>query len=317
MPLTPNQSKAFITMTKLYKTYQSLMLKADCCLGKNYIARKFLEDKKYIEFDLCELCRENVERITSQDLVVYLDNLTKAALEFSPSSSRSVYIYVRRIDLINDILGDYNMKLRNLNRFVLMRWLESLVPYASRSTNKEKVRIKVLFTTIVPMKLENVQIWTVEFSIEKEDIRTILESEKVRKEDIEEILKLHKNIIPGHAIECIKYAKALYSKEENNLLTYYKEATQKNSNSTLNVEKEMPKVNESVDLIGMEEITEEIETSILYPMKLANPNIPIKKGLVLAGEAGTGKTSIGRWLAHQIKGQIYLLGENWEFEDQH
>ena len=66
MPLTPNQSKAFITMTKLYKTYQSLMLKADCCLGKNYIARKFLEDKKYIEFDLCELCRENVERITSQ-----------------------------------------------------------------------------------------------------------------------------------------------------------------------------------------------------------------------------------------------------------
>lgn len=58
----------------------------------------------------------------------------------------------------------------------------------------------------------------------------------------------------------------------------------------------------------MEEILEEIRINILKPMELNHPDVSIKKGIVLCGSPGTGKTSIGRWLAHQLKGKFYLIG---------
>ena len=43
------------------------------------------------------------------------------------------------------------------------------------------------------------------------------------------------------------------------------------------------------------------------PMKYGLPEIPMKNGVIICGPPGTGKTSIGRWLANKIHGKIYSL----------
>merc|ERR1711972_950442 len=34
-----------------------------------------------------------------------------------------------------------------------------------------------------------------------------------------------------------------------------------------------------------------------------------KRGVLVHGKPGTGKTTVGRWLAHRLKGKFFLVGE--------
>lgn len=95
---------------------------------------------------------------------------------------------------------------------------------------------------------------------------------------------------------------------QNIFIEAYRKALGKFSGSTVDIDKDVPKPIPEDDLVGIEDIIDEITTSIINPMMLAIPGIPLKKGLLLCGPPGTGKTSIGRWLAHQIKGKFYLIG---------
>ena len=65
------------------------------------------------------------------------------------------------------------------------------------------------------------------------------------------------------------------------------------------------------DLPGTEEIAAKLETHIILPLtnkKLARDlGIKPKRGVLLYGPPGTGKTSIGRALAHRMKGRLHLI----------
>lgn len=64
-------------------------------------------------------------------------------------------------------------------------------------------------------------------------------------------------------------------------------------------------------LPGSEEIVELLETNIVLPFenrKLAQEmGLKPKRGVLLYGPPGTGKTSIGRALAHRMKGKFFLI----------
>ncbi|MBV9157790.1 MAG: AAA family ATPase [Acidobacteriaceae bacterium] len=65
------------------------------------------------------------------------------------------------------------------------------------------------------------------------------------------------------------------------------------------------------DLIGVEEVIRSLEIHIALPLendKLATEmNLRPKRGVLLYGPPGTGKTTVGRALAHRLKGKFFLI----------
>ncbi len=62
---------------------------------------------------------------------------------------------------------------------------------------------------------------------------------------------------------------------------------------------------------GMEFIADQLETHVVLPLtniELAEQlNLKPKRGVLLHGRPGTGKTSVGRALAHRLKGRFFLI----------
>jgi SpoVK/Ycf46/Vps4 family AAA+-type ATPase len=132
----------------------------------------------------------------------------------------------------------------------------------------------------------------------------LLTQNQISKEDQAEILKLGRIQQPGPLLLNLRYAQAVMAES---LISVYREAVIKTSDTPLDVEKEVPCPTDE-DLIGLEPLLEEIRINILHPIALNHPDIPMKKGILVAGPPGTGKTSLGRWLAHQLRGKFYLIG---------
>jgi ATP-dependent 26S proteasome regulatory subunit len=65
------------------------------------------------------------------------------------------------------------------------------------------------------------------------------------------------------------------------------------------------------DLKGVEEVIRSLEVNIIVPLEndeLASElNLKPKRGVLLAGPPGTGKTTVGRALAHRLKSKFFLL----------
>jgi SpoVK/Ycf46/Vps4 family AAA+-type ATPase len=71
---------------------------------------------------------------------------------------------------------------------------------------------------------------------------------------------------------------------------------------------------EAVDLHtlkGMDDVIESLEANIIVPLEenalAAEYNIQPKRGVLLAGPPGTGKTTVGRALAHRLRSKFFLI----------
>lgn len=65
------------------------------------------------------------------------------------------------------------------------------------------------------------------------------------------------------------------------------------------------------DLKGLDEVLEALEANVILPLENAEVSQELdlkpKRGVLLAGPPGTGKTTIGRALAHRLKSKFFLI----------
>src|SRR6185369_10446805 len=65
------------------------------------------------------------------------------------------------------------------------------------------------------------------------------------------------------------------------------------------------------DLKGVDDVIEALEAKIALPLEndalAAELQLKPKRGVLLAGPPGTGKTTIGRALAHRLKSKFFLI----------
>lgn len=142
-----------------------------------------------------------------------------------------------------------------------------------------------------------------------EDYAAVLNAMSAKQVDAEAIYALHSQLSPA---DLKASAARVLSKGEIST----KALVSSIRDELVSVSAVAPEEVEPVDLAefpGLENIKEELERNVLFPLE--NPDkakqfgLTPKRGVLLHGQPGTGKTTVGRWLANRLKGKFFLVRE--------
>lgn len=288
--LTPHQDKTLRQLDKLSKSFPVLILQGDKDTGKHTIIQKFLNlDQKssVVCLDLCSLSLTGKNKLTAGKF--YKQLIALKEYEYLDDIINPRWIYIRHWDKIREILEDYGTAQRYFPRYALSRFCELM----------QIGKYHLIISTERDLKLDTNNYWVIKHEIGEDDLSSLLPMDI----PFNKVLSYIKKANLGQVIQILTYTQE-YTGEEK--VKSFIEASTHICGSNLDPEMTVTETVPEINLIGMDKILLEIEKAIIDPMQYSDL-VPLKKGIVLAGPPGTGKTSIGRWLAYKLRGKLYLV----------
>jgi Holliday junction resolvasome RuvABC ATP-dependent DNA helicase subunit len=311
--LTRSQSQAIEELKLAGKAFSVLCLVGKRGSGKKTVARGFFDQQrvKPIELEPLTMINQTHLEVTLIHLKDYLEKLQRETqrnlLQTSTHPSTEIWIFLPDWDDVMMNFTDIYAKNRRWAIFTFGRWLSQLPE-----------RVKILLTAEDAKWLDHIHHWTIEVETTLEDMKCVLGAWCRRHQRlldptiVSQILKISKVQTPFQIIQSLSYAHCgSYGGKEiitdTDFVALYRTALMRFHKGSIDAEEDVCRVDVSRDLVGLEAILMDVEQLIIRPMTIGHPRIPIKRGIVLAGPPGTGKTSIGRWLAQRLKGKFYLV----------
>lgn len=154
----------------------------------------------------------------------------------------------------------------------------------------------------------------------KEDYATTLKAHLPTAEsevDVDALFALHSQLTPADVANAVGRSIAAVQDECKGYVKLGTDALMTAVRADLvSTSAVAPEDVEAVDLSsfpGLEGIKEDLEKQVLFPLEqpeLAKQlGLAPKRGVLIHGSPGTGKTTVGRWLAHRLKGKFFLVRE--------
>lgn len=294
-------------------------------VGKHVVAQKILEKygSNIVAFDFADYL-SSIDR--SFELHGFISWLTSAVKTLTTRvTKRTTRKRVTENEIKTTETSDYGI--------IYVRRIDSILDCIERSCSTEQYLFSRALDTFIGSLPQHIRLLCTAKYAPGDISRMYSNKIDYQKKDMKQLLKIFtakgiitaretrfirtkcKLLYPNIIIDALKFStmnpvsKTRYSErdDQNIMLTDFITSVEYESGAIV-VKDTVQEPDPSSMLIGMSEILESIRVAILNPMALNIPNIPIKKGLVLCGPPGTGKTSIGRYLAHKMKGKFYLIG---------
>lgn len=300
MDLSPTQLKikqdiiSVITQSK-YKT-NIIVIIGDKGIGKDKIISHLIEEK-YTTSDKFNLRITDIlppggkNRITCRDLGLSLDKLYTQLIE-KPNN----ILRISHLDEFYDVLEDVYSDNRKLTHILFRNFFTRLAD--------KQIILLISSRHLYTYELSNV--WNIKYKISDIDTEYFIKRHVDDDSIVRDIMGINKIQAPWAINQIFNYIKDVSNNEISNL---YKSIYTKLNQSNVNIKEEIPHIDPKCDLLGLENILEELDISILEPLSRNNLDIwPMKRGIIIHGPPGTGKSSIGRYLAQKLQDKFFLLG---------
>lgn len=313
--LTVSQSKLLSSVKTFLPNFSIIVVKGETGIGKDYaLSTYFRDDKTYnvINVDICKLCQNLNHKLNAQDLIQFLDDLyPKQEHSTNEESSQKRLrlsnvlhniIYIKRLDKIFDVTTDFHSETRFLTSIIFKRWLERL-PFATNIIVTSAIKIPTPVSSMI----------TIDLDFNRADITTFLKNNMLfplTADHITKLSELNRSQTPLQINHCLRYLKSLFNPPNVNTDTIVKHYCKEYTRFTgieLDSDREIIQPTLEAHLVGLDNVMTELTTALLIPLELHNPLVPIPRGIILVGSNGTGKTSLGRWLAHKLRNKFYLF----------
>ncbi len=172
--------------------------------------------------------------------------------------------------------------------------------------------------------------WMVELTTTKMDLDWIVDhSSNIDSECRTAIKSTYTNVPLSKLVRALNYVSSNTSGSPNSsisdtprssddvVLSKFSEAMTLLEVTALNTEREVSPPDITTDMVGLSSIMNQLDINVLQPFTCGISGLQACRGVLLYGPAGTGKSTIGRWLSHKLGGRFYLFEEesNLSFEE--